>query len=258
MKIEIPKIAVENGGYFVNQGNDRHIRRVIASHELIFVTEGVLKMREGDRQWEIHPGETLILEPYLEHEGVGDYPREMKFYWLHFSTGKARTERIPLPKRVTLQRPERMTELFRRFLQDQDSGYFPPQERSAYLLLMLLELQRARPEGHPAYISRLYEMAIRHIQKYACEGVSTTDIAHALRVNPDYLGRVFKRGGGISLMEAVHREQIRHARQLLRETANNIEEVATASGFRDPSYFRRVFQAQEGLSPRNYRKLYTR
>lgn len=260
MKISVPNLKVENGGLFVNHCQEKHARRVVSSYELIFVRTGVLEIKEGRRSWMILPGEALILEPDIPHHGTADYPADMSFYWVHFHLPStcATEDGTLIPKFSRLQRPERMAELFHRFLDDQESGQHTPQEASLCILSMLLETCRQGKFDIPDGSRSLSGRAESYIKAHFTEGISTADVAAHLRVNPDYLGRAFKLTSGMSIVEAIHREQIREARPLLRESTMNIEEIATAIGFHDASNFRRIFFRVQGVSPRNYRKLYAR
>jgi len=68
--------------------------------------------------------------------------------------------------------------------------------------------------------------------------------------------RSFKEEMGISPMEYVIRERIKHAKQVLL-TTQNLKEACYSSGFSNLNYFVRIFKKHEGLTPgafltRNY------
>lgn len=259
---EIPTsgLRVENGGFFVSRGEGTHPRRTINSHELIVVCSGLLSIREGERLWQISAGETLILEPGIEHEGTARYPADLSFYWVHFHlpNGRKGTQSASIPKSAQLQRPERMAEMLHRFLDEQESGDFSPEEEATLLTLLLLETRRAVKPGLSNISKSIAGRAQVYIRTHCTQGIGTAQVARDLRLNPDYLGRVFRAATGVSLTHAIHQEQMREARGLLRESALNIGEVALAAGFRDASHFRRLFHRLNGLSPRDYRYLYAR
>src|SRR5687768_3298314 len=77
----------QNGGQFVSRGIGTHPRRVIDSHELIFVTGGSLRLEEDGRQFTLSAGETLLLWPGRRHAGIVPYDPDTEFYWVHFDTG---------------------------------------------------------------------------------------------------------------------------------------------------------------------------
>ena len=258
-RIPAPVLRVENGGLFVSKPGGSHSRRRLLTYELIFVRSGILRMKEKDRRWEIGSGETLVLEPGYVHEGIGEYPADLSFYWIHFRiSSRLGQGKIAIPKHGKIQRPERMSELFHRFLDDQETGVQTPEEAAATVMGMLLEARRRgaplRSEGSRSLAGRVRA----HIVSHFSESISTAQIAADFRVNSDYLGRVFNSTYGISIVEAIHQERIREARVLLRESPLNIEEVGLSVGFQDASHFRRLFRRAQGISPRSYRQLYSR
>ena len=74
-------------------------------------------------------------------------------------------------------------------------------------------------------------------------------LAERVHMNADYLGRVFKKENGISLMEYVTREKMLMARQLLIKTELPVSEVALRVGYHNFAHFSTVFRRFYGASP---------
>jgi AraC-like DNA-binding protein len=68
--------------------------------------------------------------------------------------------------------------------------------------------------------------------------------------------RFFKRELGMSPIEYVLNEKIKHAKKLLRNPGIQINEVCYLSGFEDANYFIRLFKKHEGITPKQYQLLY--
>ncbi|HOX08120.1 MAG TPA: helix-turn-helix domain-containing protein [Planctomycetota bacterium] len=265
---ELPVRAL-NAGLFVSRGQGVHATRTIESHELIFVRSGVLGMFEEDRRFEVRAGEALHLWPGRRHGGTAPYPADLSFYWLHFRTaqrgrqiGRSATALV-LPQHARVGRPDRLTELLRRFLDDQESGRLTPLSGALLVTLMLEEASgagspaaaaSAAASGAEALAARADEFILTHFH----EPVSAWDVAGNLDCNPDYLGRVYRRMRRMTLTEAINRARLRHARKLLLDSSRNIDEVARSAGFSEAGYFRRVFQRAEGLTPSAFRRSYAR
>ena len=77
-------IKVQNGGLFISRGVGSHPARRLQSWEIIFVEKGTLTIREGQTVFCVNAGESLLLWPQRLHIGVGQFPADLKFYWLHF------------------------------------------------------------------------------------------------------------------------------------------------------------------------------
>jgi AraC-like DNA-binding protein len=252
----------QNAGLFVSRGEGVHPDRVIDSHELIFVREGVLSVREEERPFEVEAGQSLILRPRRRHEGTEPYPPDLSFYWVHFvvddggEVDAGATVRVP--KHTTVGRPDHLAELFRRFLDDQEAGRLRPVPADLLLMLMLCEVSEsygaeASAEDNAAVLAG---RADAHIRTHFHAPLSTSGLARELGCNPDYLGRVFRRVYGKTPTEAIHWRRLRHARRMLLEGDRNVEEISRTCGFRDVRYFRRLFKRHEGMTPLAFRRLY--
>lgn len=254
-------VRAETAGLFISPGHGIHPDRVIQTYELIFVKRGNLAMEESGQRFDLQPGQTLILWPDRHHRGVEPYKRDLSFYWIHFSlvpTRESSGTKITIPQTATLVRPDRMAELFHRFLSEQEEGHVSPYEGDLLLSLMLLEVNRSHHRPVAPLTSGLLARADNYISESFHRNIGAGDVARSLRLNPDYLGRIYHQARGHTLTQAIHRRQIREALTLLRETTLNVDEIASASGFQDPRYFRRIFSRYQGVSPIRYRNFHTR
>lgn len=250
-------VRCQNAGLFVSRGEGTHPTRVIESYELIFVRRGVLSMFEEKRRVEIGAGEALLLRPRKKHGGAAPYPRDLSFYWIHFTTTEPPGRNRPLvvlSQSGPVARPDRLAELYHRFLDEQESGRLDPAEADLLLLLMLREAGDRRAEDSADAAATLAGRAARYVRTHFHEPIGTDSVARELRCNPDYLGRVFRASVGRTLTEALHECRLRKARALLLDGEKNVDEVARACGFADPGYFRRLFRRREGITPRAFRR----
>lgn len=256
--------AVEpmNAGQFVSPGWGRHPRRRIDSHELIVVLSGCLRLVEEQACFTLRAGDALILWPDRTHGPVEDYPRDLSFYWIHFGVEPARLrtrrkdERLEVPQQAHLPRPERMADLFRRFIDDQETGCLRRLDAALMVMLMLGELCKAQEVHEVSHQERLADTIESYISSNVSRRLSTARIAAELRYNPDYLGRVYRASTGHSITDAIHRLKIKEARALLARNELTVLEVADACGFRDVGYFRRVFKGLVGMTPTRFRQLH--
>lgn len=94
-------------------------------------------------------------------------------------------------------------------------------------------------------------------ERYA-EPLSLESIAAALRMNPYYLCRMFKRGAGYSPMQYILRRRIGEAQSLLIGTNYSVTRIAGLTGFGNPSHFTIQFLKYVGMPPSKYRVFYTK
>ncbi|HZO89456.1 MAG TPA: AraC family transcriptional regulator [Chthonomonadaceae bacterium] len=257
-------LKAQNGGLFVSRGQGRHPDRRIASHELIFVRKGILAIQEEERRFEVSAGQSLLLWPKRRHWGTAPFPPDLAFYWVHFTLQGVPSHASPpdltVSQHVALSRPDHMTELFRRFLDDQESGALDANSASLLVMLMLCEVARSRSAGdvRESASTRLAGRADAYIRTHFHEPITPSGVAESLGCNANYLSRIFREVYGQTLTEAIQRRRLHFARQLLLDDDRNVDEIARVCGFSEAGYFRRLFKRQEGVTPLAFRRLYSR
>lgn len=259
-------LRVSHCGLFISRGRGMHPETRIDSFELIFVQRGRLGIHEDERSFDLQAGQTLLLWPGRRHGGTLPYPEDLRFFWIHFyPPGELKSVSHPdalpnlqIPQLATLTEPERLVEIFRRYLDDQESGRLHPVSSDLLVKMMLFEVAQASQLVRPATGAAilLAQRTRTTIRTHFAQPLSTSIVASALGCNQDYLGRVFRTVYGITLTEAIHRERLRMARQLLLDGELSLAGVAESCGFEDAGYFRRLFRRYEGMSPLAYRRLY--
>lgn len=249
-----------NAGLFVSRGQGIHPDRMIDSYELIFVRSGTIMMEEAGQTLQAQESQTLLLWPGRRHRGVQPYGADLSFYWIHFHLRTtARAPELRIPQLSQPRRPDRLMELYHRFLDDQQDGRLSPIAANSLMTLMLCEVADNAPSDDALSAARLLAgRAEAYIAAHAQKPNSATTIADHLQCNPDYLGRVYRRIFGHTLTDAIHRQRCRDARKLLLESTLNVDQIARQVGFESAGYLRRLFKRSEGITPLRYRQLHRR
>ncbi|HHG8770895.1 TPA: helix-turn-helix domain-containing protein [Raoultella planticola] len=254
-------IKVQNGGLFISRGIGSHPARRINSWEIIFVEKGILTIREGDEIFNVNAGESLLLWPGRLHVGVGQFPADLKFYWLHFEVTPEGGESLPgpllsVPQHARVNEPQYIISLFRQFLREQENIH-----RSVALeLILLLILQQIsaavneQPADSPGHALAWRAQQIIFTRFHL--PISASVLAKELHCNADYLGRVYCRTFRLTLTEAIHRQRIRAAEKLLISDSLSLTEVAKRCGFNDVGYFRKIFRKHTSLTPGAWKRRY--
>lgn len=84
--------------------------------------------------------------------------------------------------------------------------------------------------------------------------VSQQECADYFHINKDYLSRAFKKDTGIGMTKYLNQIRIRKARELLRTTDLQVQEIADRVGYFDAKYFSRQFKLETGMTPAQYRQ----
>jgi AraC-like DNA-binding protein len=232
---------------------------------VIFVEKGTLTIREEEKLFTVNAGETLLLWPQRRHVGVGEFPADLKFYWLHFDWLQGVAEEglhaalLSIPQYTRVNDPQYVISLFRQFLSEQENI----RRNVALECILLLILQQIAAPGSQESANDSPGMALAwkanqiirtqfHLQ------ITTSSLAKELHCNADYLGRVYRRVFRQTLTEAIHRQRILMAEKLLINNSLSLTEVASQCGFNDTSYFRQIFRKLTGLTPTGWKRLYCR
>lgn len=112
--------------------------------------------------------------------------------------------------------------------------------------------QEARKNGEQ--INNLYlQNAIAYIDQHYAEDIRIADVAGALFISDDYLGRLFIREYHMKFTDYLNQVRIQNAIKLLKDPYLKLYHIAQKCGYRDQQYFSNVFKKQMGLTPYQFR-----
>lgn len=95
---------------------------------------------------------------------------------------------------------------------------------------------------------------VDHIQKNLGGKLSVKELSEKACMSESHFYRVFKKEMGMSLTDFINEERINTAASMLEDPDCDLTEVFLACGFKNRSYFNRIFKRQKGLSPNAYRR----
>lgn len=101
--------------------------------------------------------------------------------------------------------------------------------------------------------SPLVKDCMEYVRLHYYERINIASAAEALHVNKSYLGTVFKKETGVSIVETITRYRLDKAMELMQGTEYKLFEISEKVGFEDPAYFTNVFIKYIGMSPSAYR-----
>lgn len=262
LNIYLP-IKVQNGGLFISRGVGTHPQRRLDSWELIVVEKGTLTIKEDGVVFMVNPGESLLLWPHRTHVGVGIFPDDLKFYWLHFEltpqyqlSSEPLSTLLSLPQHGKVRDPQYVISLFRQFLSEQESI---TRSAALELILLLIMQQLSMAAGAPQTENGGVALAWKAQQLIRTQfhlPLSTSMLARQLHCNADYLGRVYRRAFNLTITDAIHRQRIMSAEKMLLTDSCSLSEVAQRCGFQDAGYFRQIFRKAVGLTPAAWKRRY--
>jgi len=111
-------------------------------------------------------------------------------------------------------------------------------------------IERSRRQD-PGFL--LFE-ALDYMRRHCCEDLSRDEVAEAVHISPSHFSALMKRESGATFTDHLNRMRIDRAAEMLARTDREIAVIALECGFRDQSYFTKVFKRYRNTTPLRYRR----
>lgn len=245
----------------------RNIRRVSEDYIFYFITNGTLHFSEDGREYTLKKGDTFLFEPGLLHYGTEDSCYQL--YYIHFRHPHISVDRpsfpecVPIAKQMSFEDDVHFLKLcqsFERIAEQRGSML----EGSSVLTAcaadeFFIELARRsafRQEGGSTRggggYARISEV-IAYLNRHYASPLSSDKIEKDLSYNFDYLNQLFRRHLGTTVFRMLEDIRMENAQRLLLTSNMPLTQIAKEVGYREESYFSKVFKKSTGLSPSDYR-----
>ena len=237
-----------NMGLFDTQEEWIHPTLTVSTHELIFVVEGTVNIREGQTEYTLKKGDMLLLSPNVEHGGTAISTAHTAFYWIHFSTSDI--QGFGVSKKSTPS-PTKAERTMKDVMQCQMRN--EPHVAELVLARFLFECSSAvERRGKTAYEIEEY------IRANSQKSITVADIACRFGYAPDHVSRVLRAEFGRSAKEMIVEKRLAYIENQLLNTNDSIKSVAARCGFEDENAFVKFFKYHELVTPTEFRNEYFR
>ncbi len=95
---------------------------------------------------------------------------------------------------------------------------------------------------------------IDYIQANLAEDLSILDLATLTSMSESHFSRSFKQSVGISPYQYLIQQRVERAKQLLKQPASSISDIAVDCGFANQTHLTKVFRQITGMTPKAYQK----
>ena len=124
-------------------------------------------------------------------------------------------------------------------------------EKGNHCFLMLYyalyeSFNEAKSDSHVSTIKR-------YIADHINDPITLSQISAEVFLSPNYCNYIFKSHTGSTITDYVLKVKMERAKQLLLNTAMPLVEIAYSLGYKQYSYFSRVFKKEVGVSPASFR-----
>lgn len=130
---------------------------------------------------------------------------------------------------------------------------------SADLYRLLLRLyQGPLFAGHPNQTTPVsWQMLESYIQLHLHEQITNAELARQCNISLTYFCNLFRDHYRQTPQEYIRRQRILKSRYLLTRTELPISQITEKLGFCNDSHYCRIFKKSEGMTPLQYRKMYS-
>ncbi|WP_101903891.1 helix-turn-helix domain-containing protein [Vibrio azureus] len=98
------------------------------------------------------------------------------------------------------------------------------------------------------------KMVSKYINDNIKKKLKEDQVAALCHYSPNHFSRLFHQTFGICFRDYVTELRISLAKKLLLKDSTKVSYIAYQCGYKDASYFGRIFKKKTGFSPANYRK----
>lgn len=232
-----------------------HIHRGV---ELVFVTEGTLRMQIGSEICDIPKGSVAFIDSFEPHSFIAaesnesyifDFALEQVDPFLRWASSNKLVSKvvpldIPLIEYVSSILPKS---------HDMCGAMSEINMLAALVPLCNAVCERGEWSGEAKEYSDLFIKTASYISDHFADPLTRDTVAKAIGVCPETISRTFSQQSEFSFIEFVHRIRIYEAIRFM-EGGLSITEAAFRSGFESVRSFNRVFREVMDTNPSEYLK----
>jgi len=97
------------------------------------------------------------------------------------------------------------------------------------------------------------QAVFRLIDEKIREDINLSLICQDCSISQSYLSRMFRQHLGVSVMDYIHLNKLKHAKRYMALGNMNMTDIAYYMGYNEGSYFSKVFKKYEGITPQQYK-----
>ena len=233
-------------------------------YHMLFVLSGVCRFHVEGVQYDVQPGQCLLVPPQMQHAYTNEGSEPMDYYELKFSLLQSGQNKLLCNGVAHME--SRLIGLLLEQIQSEYArlGSVADDAAAAFLnaiLHVLTQPQRVAKPRRFRYFdasgtAELSQRIVAHLEKHYKEDLSLDDLAAAMDYNKSYLCVAFKKDVGMTILDCLNTIRIRRAAELIVYSDHPMAQVAELCGFASVSHFNRVFLKYVGTTPGQCRRAF--
>lgn len=129
-------------------------------------------------------------------------------------------------------------------------GQKPPRKT---LLVGVKKIVQRESTAEQSYAGRLVQKAIAYIDRHALEGIGVRDVVNHLKCSRRLADLRFRELQGQSILNAITERRLNEVKGRLAGTKEKMDTIASACGFKNPTYLKNLFKKHFKMSMSEFR-----
>lgn len=250
---------VSSGHIFAQQGRTISRPNGRSDYLLFYVAKGSEHLFLNT-EVELTEGSFVIFRPFEKQIHIQKSSKISEFYFVHFNAPKD-FDLFGLESSVAyFSNPSTsIIDLFEEIINELQSKQ-PVYEKlcaaKLFNILFLLKRKCEKATNPLGQYTDKISFIIQKMNKEYEQNRSLEDYAQMCCMSKYHFLRVFKDVTGCSPIEYRNSIRLEHAKEMLCETDNTVDEISIRIGYTSNAYFCNAFKLKFGMSPSQYRKKY--
>lgn len=236
--------------------------------ELLYIESGHLDLYLGQEHFNAAPGQVAVIVPRMMHCGIagetGVSYHTIMFDVEKFCNGTGASEKYLAPVcryraafETVAEQPE-VAEAAGRLVEVLSGGEGRNPLVAVGIIYELIGFLYQHCAAGPGVLHRVdkgFGEVLEYMNAHFAERISARDISERFGYNEAYFCRRFKAVTGITVMKYIQILRMERAQKLLKNTNEEIGNIAWKCGFADIGYFSNCFKRHFGYRPAQFRKM---
>jgi len=243
--------------------------------EIYFCLETRLSMNVGGREYELTPGEFLLIMPGMPHNAVYDPAEKKKYLDMMFEwpqiekhnehnrplvskINKLASQELAVQGSCSVEKINYLIEGMSAEMRDRNSGWLFLFRGYCLEFLILCLREVIEPVTIIPREMESINVAIgitKYMHNNYNKKMTLKDVADVVHISPRHAQRIFKDFFGVSFNKALNLYRMNHAKNYLVKSDLTIEEIAECVGLSSPQPLYKFFREQEKMSIKEYRTM---
>lgn len=267
--------------------------RILYDFEMIFVTQGKLRVLKEDSDYTLNAGCLHIMSPFIRHKRIVPEGERTNYFSVHLDFvfdesspdfSAEEVYQVPCENKLStvpddekllegrknykhaiigivenyeVKNKPRFTELFNKLYESfKSGGIINRLNTKAYMILLISEFIRDLESQYDKTYADVDYVAqfIDYVTNHYADGIDLNEIVKEYGISPGWFRVVFKNQMNRTPWEFVIDCRIEQAKHLLLTGRYNMSEVSYMVGYDDIHYFSRLFKNKVGCTPTEFIK----